>query len=201
MLKALDLFCGRGGASMGLKAAGFHTTGVDLEPQPEYCGDRFIQSDAMVFPLDGFDFIWASSPCQEFAKFGMRMFHPNPSFPALGLRLFNETRIRLEGCGLPYVMENVRAAQQFVGPAINHLGPFYLWGNAVPAVFPPDLYTVSKGFGKLGSDGIRSGPLAVGSKSKARKEFTAKASMIPLEIGEYIGRTVAEDLLRHREVA
>lgn len=33
MLKALDLFCGAGGASEGLRRAGFAVTGIDIEKQ------------------------------------------------------------------------------------------------------------------------------------------------------------------------
>ena len=44
---------------------------------------------------------------------------------------------------MPYVIENVRAAQQFVGNAVHHCGPFYLWGTGVPAIIPP---SAKKGF-------------------------------------------------------
>ena len=41
-------------------------TGVDSRPQPNY-PFNFYLADAMAFPLDGFDYIHASPPCQGFS--------------------------------------------------------------------------------------------------------------------------------------
>lgn len=105
--KVLDLFSGAGGATRGYQLAGFHVVGVDKEPQPHYCGDEFIQADALTFPLDGdWDLIHASPPCQGYSQAtawrGSRDNHP---------RLIAPTRERLLERGLPYVIENVERAR------------------------------------------------------------------------------------------
>ncbi len=64
--RLLDLFSNAGGATRGYQLAGFEVVGVDIDPQPDYCGDEFHQADALTFPLDGFDAIHASPPCQSF---------------------------------------------------------------------------------------------------------------------------------------
>ena len=69
--KALDLYCGAGGASIGLRQAGFdYIVGIDINKN---CGKRypfdFILADALNPPLDlmGFDFVWCSPPCEGFS--------------------------------------------------------------------------------------------------------------------------------------
>lgn len=105
MLKALDLFCGAGGASRGLQIAGFHVTGVDLVKWPHYIGDAFIQADALQVPLDGYDLIWASPPCQ----FATRLTPEDRKH--LHHNLIPQTRERLIASGTPYIIENVADAR------------------------------------------------------------------------------------------
>ncbi len=91
--RALDLFCGAGGASMGLFRAGFEVTGVDIAPQPHYPFE-FIQGDALEADLAGFDFVWASPPCQAFTAYKRRKGHVKPK-----PNLIPATREKLIGGG------------------------------------------------------------------------------------------------------
>jgi len=64
----LDAFCCRGGATRGYQDAGFEVVGVDIAEQPGYCGDDFVQADAIAFIVEHgheFDAIHASPPCQN----------------------------------------------------------------------------------------------------------------------------------------
>jgi hypothetical protein len=139
-MRMLDLFCGRLGWSKAFLARGWDVTAIDLIEPPEVPRPSvFMKDDVMnveALWCSQFDFICASSPCEEFSVHGMKHFHPNPKYPENGIRLFNHTREICEASGVPYVMENVRAAQQFVGRAVHHCGPFYLWGTGVPAILP-----------------------------------------------------------------
>jgi DNA (cytosine-5)-methyltransferase 1 len=133
-MKILDLFCGAGGASMGYHRVfpDAEIVGVDINPQPRY-PFTFVRGDALEFPLDGFDFVHASPPCQRFSS----MSKCRPGLERTYLDLIAPIRTRLRepqwcrcGCNrhgrcvcakdcqehplrsaiLPYVIENVVGA-------------------------------------------------------------------------------------------
>lgn len=159
-MRLLDLFCGRWGWSRAFAARGWECVGVDLtEPSaiPEHC--TFVQRDVLEISSaaahhwggQGFDFICASSPCEDFSKTckgGMACFYPDAPYPERAIQLFNHTRALCERSGLPYLMENVRGAEQWVGNAKHHAGPFHLWGSGVPPLLPRG---ITKGTTNMGN--------------------------------------------------
>ena len=100
--RLLDLFCGAGGAAMGYHRAGFDVTGVDIAPQPRY-PFPFVQADAMTYPLDGYDAIHASPPCQDHSVASSGRVN------GTGWMLL-ATRDRLAQAAVPWVIENVPGA-------------------------------------------------------------------------------------------
>ncbi len=92
---------------MGYSRAGFEVVGVDINPQPHYPFE-FHQADALTFPLDGFDAIHASPPCQAHSSIAKqaRLRIPGLEHPDL----VPQTRERLTGSGVPWVIENVVGA-------------------------------------------------------------------------------------------
>ena len=212
-MRMLDLFCGRFGWGKAFAARGWEVVGVDLAwPPPAGCPDiRFVQADVLGInfaadrfwhrgngrmapeSLGSFNFICASSPCEQFSVHGMKHFHPNPPYPEMGIKLFNHTRALCEASGVPYVMENVRAAQQFVGNAVNHCGPFYLWGTGVPPLMPqgvkkgislriPGIETMSLEERRLARKAAGIAFQNTSSGSEARRAVTAAAATIPPEL-------------------
>ena len=103
--RLLDLFCGAGGAAMGYHRAGFEVIGVDNRPQPHY-PFAFIQADAMTYPLDGFDTIHASPPCQAYSQ----MTGCRPGLAEQYPELIDATRALLRRQSAPWVLENVDGA-------------------------------------------------------------------------------------------
>jgi len=98
----LDLFCGAGGCAVGYARAGFDVIGVDIMAQPRY-PYSFVQADALTFPLDGFDVIHASPPCQLYSVTSSIWHRDYPDLLPL-------VRSRLWESGKPFVIENVVGA-------------------------------------------------------------------------------------------
>ena len=115
-MRALDLFCGAGGASMGLYRAGYEVTGVDLSPQPSYPFE-FVQGDALNVPLDGYDLIWASPPCQHSTAYSRRPGHVRPCE-----NLIAATRSRLKTVATPYIIENVPGSREHLHDPVQLCG-------------------------------------------------------------------------------
>jgi hypothetical protein len=149
-MRVLDLFCGRFGWGKAFAARGWEVVGIDLVAPsniPEDC--IFLQWDVLqlnpaIIADYKPDFICASSPCEQFST--MRNFRPPVSYPELGIKLFNHTRSLCESSGVPYVMENVAGAGKYVGKAVQHCGPYYLWGTGVPPILPQG---ITKGMTEL----------------------------------------------------
>jgi len=108
--RLLDLFCGAGGCSVGYARAGFEVVGVDIGHQPRYPFE-FYCADAMHFPLDGFDWVHASPPCQRYSR--TKVIHGNPERHP---DLIADLRKRLLDNGKPFIIENVPDA-----PLLNPL--------------------------------------------------------------------------------
>lgn len=141
--RLLDLFCGAGGIAKGYQRAGFHVVGIDIEPQPNYCGDEFYHADALAMVQDvrygcwhesstktslkgmldrclgHFDAVHASPPCQAHSDLQRQNKRTYPE-------LIEPTRELLIASGLPYVIENVEGAPL--------LDPIMLCGTMFPGL-------------------------------------------------------------------
>lgn len=120
--RLLDRFCGEGGAARGYRRAGFYVVGVDRKHQPRYCGDEFIEGDALDLDpsfVASFDAHHASPPCQIFSEL-------TPDDARGGhLNLIPSTRLQLQGTCKPYVIENVRKARTHLIDPISLFGTMF----------------------------------------------------------------------------
>ena len=107
---ALDLFCGAGGAALGLMEAGYDVIGVDLDHRHArvYPG-VFVRADALQverwLDVGQFDLVWASPPCQRWSSPAHLKPPTRPRADLIG-----PTRKLLHRIPAPSVIENVPAA-------------------------------------------------------------------------------------------
>lgn len=207
--RLLDLFCKAGGCTKGYQRAGFHVTGVDIDPQPRYCGDAFVRADALEYVArhgHEFDAISASPPCQGYS----RMRHvTGRAYPLM----IEDVRKALRATGKPYIIENVEDAPlidyillcgtmfglktfrhrkfetsffMMAPPHITHTLFGKASGQGRPTTPERQYITVTGNF-----SGIAVGKKAMGIDWMSKHELT---QAIPPAYTEYIGRHLMEVL-------
>lgn len=103
-MRILDLFCGAGGASMGINYAGHVVEGVDNNKWAlRYYPFKSYLADALEFPLEGYDAYFASPPCQSYSTRSHIWRVRGREYPDL----IDAVRERLLETGKPFVIENV----------------------------------------------------------------------------------------------
>jgi len=152
---AIDLFSGLHGFSEPFVAEGYRVVAFDIEdmcakfgkPRPK--GIDLVLQD--VLTIDGRQLkdaavIVASPPCQTYSYMAqpwsrakvLGNYYRDKNAPermeqlnALFNACFRIQREASEAAGhhIPMVVENVKGAQPWVGPARTHFGSFYLWGD------------------------------------------------------------------------
>lgn len=162
---AVDLCCGLGGWTEGLLAEGWRVRGYDIEAheygEERYPAELVIRN---VLEMHGSeiadaDLIVASPPCTEYSYMAMpwsrakqiaRALRGDGEFPEpyRGSRTVEQLNAIFDACfrlqreasevagrHIPMVVENVKGAQPWVGPAAWSFGSYYLWGD-IPALMP-----------------------------------------------------------------
>jgi hypothetical protein len=203
----VELFAGLHGWGEGFVAEGFRVVGFDIvnmcktlgDPQPTGC-DLVIQD---VLTLHGAQFknaavIVASPPCQNYSYIAM----PFSKSKALGRKwemegpdnklfdaCFRIQREASEAAGryIPLIVENVRGAQKWVGKAKYKSGSFYLWGD-VPADLPAVKHRKQLGDPSWFYDNYENSARRFSSKSKERREWSARIAKIPLTLSQSVAQ-------------
>ena len=142
----VDLYCGLGGWAEGFLANNFRVIGYDIEAHDYgtggYPGELRIKDVLDITAEEIRELnprvIVASPPCQEPSYRAMpwsRAKALNVKPPSNFLCLFYACFKLAKDVGVPVIVENVRGAVPWVGPAAWNFGAYYLWGD-IPALMP-----------------------------------------------------------------
>jgi hypothetical protein len=176
----VDLFSGLGGASQPALDRGWRVIRIDHEAR--FCPD-VVADLAHGIPLKPFhvDVMWASFPCQDFSKWGLRCFYPNPPEPDMTLALATKAAFD-EWKPAAWVAENVWASRPFLTPIfgpVRALPPGHaVWSNM--ALLMPNIDPHKGSFHDSHASGNRWGPVSHNRKIKVDKkgrEFTQKPAI------------------------
>lgn len=126
----LDLCAGLKGASQAMKERGWQVVTLDFDPRFECDITADVREWHYPAELPRPDFVWASPPCDEFARESMPWSKtgkiPDMSIVLACKRIIEETQPKY------YVIENVRGAINYFRPHFGnyrlHVGAFFLWG-------------------------------------------------------------------------
>jgi|SRR5882672_6913536 len=205
----LDLCSGLGGASQPALDRGWKVIRVDIDPRfkPD------IVADVRALPFKPFlvDVLWASPPCQEFSKHGLRCFYPNPPEPDLSMVLGVKAEIaRLRP--QYWCVENVWASRTWLSRIFGQVRAkppgHALWSNLgflLPPIKAHKSSSVQLNARRIGAIPAKQGDFrkdfrgqrerhATGIRSfvENRKDAPAEAARIPYEIGAAICRAVEQ---------
>lgn len=169
----IDLFCGLGGASEAFCGEdGWKVIRIDNNPDLlDHVKGMWLLD--MMKPHEVWSvihnhlydlqpesvFIWASPPCTDFSTKNVdRKQHADNGFD---LDLLKNTQIVIDVVGRHYnltgfIIENVKGAvgpfNEVLGPYLQRIGPFFLWGRFVPiACITADVHKHRKPFNKTNS--------------------------------------------------
>lgn len=213
----LDLCSGLGGASQPALDRGWKVIRIDIDRRfkPD------IVADVRSLPLKPFpvDVLWASPPCQDFSKHGLRCFYPNPADPDISIALGVQRAIERFQPRY-WVVENVWSSRPWLSQIfgmVRAMPPGHaLWSNLgflLPNIDPHKSSSVQlksrgigaipakqgdwrktyRGMGERHATGIRPVKATPGRWMGSHHDMTpAEAAKIPYEIGEAICRAVEQ---------
>ena len=181
----LDLCSGLGGASQPALDRGWRVIHVDIDPRlkPDIVADvralpltrvNSMLAKAAKYP----DVLWASPPCTEFSKHGLKCFFPNPPEPDLSIVLGVKRAIE-ELHPLFWMVENVWPSRPWLnkifGPVTNRVPGHALWSNW--QILLPNIPPHKGSFHEKHASGNRWGPVSRVKVDKNGREFIQKPAI------------------------